>query len=68
MSRSSATSAATATRSIAFWFALLAAFSLVGPLPPAFAAITPTGDILPTNPSTWTTYTSGYIGNTASET
>ena len=35
-------------------------------LTPARADITPTGDVSPVNPSTWTSSTDGYIGNTAS--
>ena len=55
-----------ATRSISFC-AFLVAFSL-SPLPSAPAAITSTGDVAPSNPSTWTASTIGYIGNTASGT
>jgi T5SS/PEP-CTERM-associated repeat protein len=57
-----------ATRSRSFWFALLAAISLAGSLASARAAITPIGDVEPANPSTWTSSTNGYIGNTASGT
>jgi T5SS/PEP-CTERM-associated repeat protein len=56
------------TRSVSFWFALLAAFSLAGPLPSVRAAFTPIGDVEPANPSTWGSTTTGYIGNTASGT
>ncbi|MGB7732477.1 MAG: hypothetical protein WBL72_02165, partial [Thermoguttaceae bacterium] len=55
------------TRSMSFWFALLVAISLVGPLTSARAAITPAGDVEP-DPSTWNNSTTGYIGNTASGT
>ena len=54
--------------SMSFWFALLATISLAGPLASARAAFTPIGDVEPTNPSTWTSSTTGYIGNTASGT
>ena len=47
MSRFSATRAATACRSMSFWFALLAAFSLGGPLPSAHADATSTINIAP---------------------
>ena len=68
MSRFPATCVATSRRSLSFCFALLAAFSLAGPLPSARADITPIGDVSPSNRSTWTTSTTGYIGNTASGT
>jgi T5SS/PEP-CTERM-associated repeat protein/autotransporter-associated beta strand protein len=57
-----------ATRSVSFWFALLATISFAGRLPSACAAITPTGDVEPSNPSSWTTSTTAYIGNTSSGT
>ncbi len=57
-----------ATHSMSFWFALLTAFSLAGPLASARAAFTPIGDVEPFDPSTWTSSTTGYIGNTASGT
>jgi T5SS/PEP-CTERM-associated repeat protein len=55
-----------ATRSMPLCFALLAACSLVGPLPSAKADITPTGDVSPSNPPpiNWTGLTTAYIGNT----
>ncbi len=62
-----ATCAATA-RSTSFWLALLAAFSLAGPLPRAHAVITPTGDVSPTNPSTWDSSTTAYVGYTGTAT
>jgi hypothetical protein len=68
MSRFSEMCAATAARSILFCCALLAALSLAGPLPSARAAITPTGDVSPSNPSGWTSSTNGIVGNTASGT
>ena len=46
----------------------LAAFSAAVPISLARAAITPTGDVSPSNPGSWTTSTTGYIGNTASGT
>ena len=45
--------------------ALLAAVLLAGPLPTLRAAITPAGDVEPTNPATWTSSTAGYVGNTS---
>jgi fibronectin-binding autotransporter adhesin len=65
MNRFPATCAAMAMRSTSFWFALLAVFSLVGPLPSARAAITPIGEVLPTDPSTWTSSTTAYVGLTS---
>ena len=50
------------------WLLVLAVFSLAVPLASAWAEITPTGDVSPSNPSTWTNLTEGYIGNTASGT
>ena len=41
---------------------------LVGPLPLLRAAITPLGDVEPANPTTWTSSTYAYIGNTANGT
>ena len=70
MSRFPATCAATSRRSLSFLFSLLAALSLAGPLPYTRAAITPIGNVTPSNPSppNWDSYTWGYIGNTASGT
>ncbi len=65
MSRLSATCGITSRRSILI--ALFAAFSLVGPLGSVRADITPTGDVEP-DPSTLGSYTTVYIGNTASGT
>ena len=65
MSRFPATRAATSGRSLSFCFALLAAFSLAGPLPSACADITATGDVEPTDANTWTTSTTSYIGHTS---
>ncbi len=62
------TRAATATHSMSFWFALLAAFSLAGPLPSARADITWFGDIAPPNPPSWDYYTTGYVGCTGTGT
>jgi T5SS/PEP-CTERM-associated repeat protein len=50
----------------AFWLALLTALYLASPLSHARAAITPAGDVSPANPSSWTSGTEAYIGNTAS--
>ena len=55
------------TRSMSFWFTLLATISLASPLSSVHADITPIGDVEP-DPSTWTSSTDGYIGNTASGT
>jgi T5SS/PEP-CTERM-associated repeat protein len=53
-------------------FRLCALFALVlffaGPFSSARAAITVTGNVSPANPSTWTSSTTGYIGNTAAGT
>ena len=46
----------------------MAAFFLAGPLSSARAAFTPTGNVEPSGPATWTSSTRGYIGNTASGT
>ncbi len=46
----------------------LAALSATVPISLARAAITPTGDVSPSNPSGWGGTTTGYIGNTASGT
>jgi T5SS/PEP-CTERM-associated repeat protein len=59
-----ATFEAAMTRSTAALCALLTAVSLAGPLQPALAAITPEGDVSPSDPSTWDDSTDGYIGNT----
>jgi T5SS/PEP-CTERM-associated repeat protein len=55
-------------RSIPFCLALLAAVSLAGAIPLAKADIIPIGDVSPSNPSAWTTSTTGYIGKTATGT
>ena len=55
-------------RRISLWLISLAAIFLAGPVRTARAGITPTGDVEPANPSSWTTSTTGYIGNTASGT
>jgi T5SS/PEP-CTERM-associated repeat protein/autotransporter-associated beta strand protein len=47
---------------------LLVVLPLVDPLPSARAAITPTGNVEPSNPSTWDSSTTAYIGNTSSGT
>jgi T5SS/PEP-CTERM-associated repeat protein len=43
-------------------------FSFAAAVSSARAAITPTGDVSPSDPSTWTSATNGFIGNTASGT
>ena len=43
---------------------LLTALYLAVPISSTRADITPNGDVSPANPSTWTTSTDGYIGNT----
>jgi T5SS/PEP-CTERM-associated repeat protein len=70
MSRLSAICVGPSIRSVRFWFLLLAASTLAGPLHSAHAAITPQGDVLPSNPppSQWTNLTTGYIGKTGSGT
>jgi autotransporter-associated beta strand protein len=65
MSWFSSMPAAWAKRSIPFRHALLATLFLVGPLPAARAAITPTGDIDPFDVSTCNNLTTGYIGENA---
>ena len=45
-----------------------AVLSLAGPLASLHAAITPVGDVEPANPSTWTSSTNAYIGNTSNGT
>jgi len=47
------------------WPALLAVLSIAVTLSPARAAFTVSGDVVPANPSTWTSFTNGYIGNTS---
>ena len=47
---------------------VLAVLSAAMPTSLTCAAITPTGDVSPSNPSSWTSATTGYIGNTASGT
>jgi T5SS/PEP-CTERM-associated repeat protein len=59
---------ARAARSVWFVLALVASFFIAGPLASARADITPTGDVSPTDPSTWTSSTTGYIGNTSAGT
>lgn len=70
MRRFAATCVTTLTCSISFYFALLAALSVVGPPASARAAITPLGDVsaFPPTPPAWASYTTGYIGNTGSGT
>ncbi len=63
MSCFSSVKTAWAIRSMSFRYALLATLFLVGPLPAAQAAITPTGDVIP-DPSTWDFSTTGYVGQT----
>jgi T5SS/PEP-CTERM-associated repeat protein len=46
------------------WLVVLVAFSLANGSP-AHAAFTTTGDVIPEDPATWTSGTTGYIGNTA---
>ncbi len=55
------------SRPFACCVALAVAFSLIGPLPLALAAVTAdvTGNVDPTDPSTWTSSTKGYIGKTS---
>ena len=48
--------------------AALVLFCLASAAQPARAAIVATGDVEPAGPSTWTSSTAGYIGNTASGT
>jgi hypothetical protein len=57
--------AARAARSVTFWRAFLAAFSLVGPLSLARADFTWTGDVEPSDPPTWDSSTTGCVGYTA---
>jgi T5SS/PEP-CTERM-associated repeat protein len=68
MNRLSATYAATAMRSMSFWLALLATFSLAGPLTSAHAAFNTSGEVVPADPSTWTSSTTGYVGQTTAGT
>ena len=65
MRRSLATRAAAAAHSRFFLCALAAMLSLAVPLSPLRAAFNVTGDVEPASPTTWTSYTSGYVGNTA---
>ncbi len=51
-----------------FSLAILAAFFIAGPLSSARAAFTATGNVSPTNPSSWTSSTTAYIGNTSAGT
>jgi len=46
------------------WPALSAVLSIDVTFSPALASITPIGDVVPTNPPTWTSSTTGYIGQT----
>jgi T5SS/PEP-CTERM-associated repeat protein len=55
-------------RPISFWRGFLIACFFLAAISSARAAITPTGDVDPSNPSTWDSSTTGYIGNTASGT
>jgi T5SS/PEP-CTERM-associated repeat protein len=48
-----------------FLRALAAGLSLLAPLSPVRAALTATGDVSPSDPTTWNTSTTGYIGNTS---
>ena len=58
-----------ATRSISAWLALsVVLFFVVVAVSPARAAIIPTGDVDPSNPSAWDSSTTGYIGATAAGT
>ena len=69
MNRFRASRAATAMRSKSFWLTLLAALSLVASPTSARAAITPEGEVSPSDPATWDYYsTDAYIGNAASGT
>ena len=68
MIRFLAASAVAAARSTSFWLIFVAAFFLVVPIVPVRGDITPDGDVSPADPSTWTSATVGYIGNTASGT
>ena len=69
MSRFSDGRAATAMRSKSFRLTLLAAISVAASVASARAAITPEGDVSPSDPSTWDYYsTDAYIGNTANGT
>jgi T5SS/PEP-CTERM-associated repeat protein len=47
---------------------LVVVLLLAGPLPMLCAAITPLGDVEPANPTTWTSSTYAYIGDTAAGT
>jgi T5SS/PEP-CTERM-associated repeat protein len=55
-------------RSMSLRCAVLATLFLISPLSLARAAITPIGDVEPSNPSSWGGTTTAYIGNTASGT
>ena len=57
-------------RRVSLWLLSLVAISFVGPASLAHAAVTPTGDVLPSAPppATWTTSTPAYIGKTGSGT
>jgi fibronectin-binding autotransporter adhesin len=57
-----------AMQSMLLWFAFLAMILLAGPLLSARAAFTPLGDVVPADPSTWTSTTTGNIGNTSAGT
>ena len=69
MRRSLATRAATAAQSRFFLCTFAAVLALAAPLSPVRAAITATGDVEPTDPTTWfNNNATGYVGDTASGT
>jgi T5SS/PEP-CTERM-associated repeat protein len=57
--------AALAARSKLFLCALAVSLSLLGPLPALHAALTATGDVSPSDPTTWTSSTDACVGNTS---
>jgi T5SS/PEP-CTERM-associated repeat protein len=57
-----------AARSISLALALVPLFFIAGPLASARADITSTGDVSPSEPSTWTGTTTAYIGDTSAGT
>jgi T5SS/PEP-CTERM-associated repeat protein len=66
--QSSAMRVPLSVQSLSFWFTLLIAFSLAVPLSSAHAAITATGTVTPSNPSSWTLSTNAGIGGMSSGT
>jgi hypothetical protein len=65
MNRRPATSSLKAALWTLFAFALLAALSLVGPLRSADAGFTTAGEVVPSDPATWTLSTTAYVGMTS---